>query len=1250
MTWDGHLAKLGRGATSQIHQAQTGVQTGFAFKRVLDSDKQEKPEEFIYRQLINEISILRHPSVRIHPNIVELQGVCWDIELCHREGDHVHVDGQSQAVDYRVWPALVLEMSELGNLLDFAISPAGRELNIYKRLEICIEIGCAIADMHSYGIIHGDIKPHNVLVFKSDTGFRPKVADFGYSVPHLDSARSGLRLPKSRPWDAPEISSHPDFTLAEALKVDLFSYGMLCLWLLFEPQLSGVVSYPPSLAYLETTVLNYSEYQSIGALSEVKTRCELSGFSKALLSIEQMLGTEHRDMLAEFFMCSLEQNPQLRATDVYHALQHLPGKQWLAERLHILYGEDYRVREHIFAELEKLYTKYPNPITRSHLYLCQKLGFGCEQVTAICDRQAADTSPEAELDSEVETQLDCFVRDPLNFGNGNRGHAYRQAADQGLQEYTGPVQRYRLHGVLSTAECVLRRELTSIKKILGVDNRPYLTVLCQLYTVLDSQRRWKEALELKLQAVEALSKKYGPEHAATLMVRSDVCSSYRNLGRWRDAETLQLHLVEYLTDTFGSEHIDTLSSLQRLALIELRLGLWDKAEARQEIVVEAYKTKLGRAHGNTLNAMEVLVGIHIEQNQWDRALSIQSKVTELSAEVFGPEHSSTLYAKSEIATIYARRGDLMMAEEILSPVVAAYKRGLGNKHLATLTQVSKLATIYRRLGRYDEARQFHLEAIETARLTLGEEDPITLDVMEAWIRTRLGMEEIEIDSTATMIEELLEKRRSLLGNQHHSTISLMHLLALAYLIQSRFTEALSKQSEAVKRNSEIFGPQHPNTLASTMAEVVTLRLLGRLRDSESLNEKTLTAMKSTMGECHRATLAAMYNLAITHNYRGRLSDATELMFSCTRLCSETLGPDHPDTILTQEYQSIMCETEYEVIELLTTHGSNMEVTTAVLIAAAESISTGVLAWALQKRVSEMRRSNRGEPLIAPEVIEAVARNQFGDSIMMELLDDHLDEFDITPSVLEALVQNNDAGSAIIEMLHRTRPHMVVITSDLIEKAARDSDTTMLRFLLQNRDPRVSITSKTWINAAGNEERNGEVLSTLLEASHNAIVISTELLAKAAMNEEHGETILRLLLHGKGREEVDWSRVFQSAAMNKYFASEVLEVLLEARSHRLEVTSDILVAAASNQLCGAELMKQLLEAPGDHQVDIPEDVVIAAATNETSGEDVINILIENHRSHISIAHTIATIDVDSKDIKGDCRALLLEIQGKYPKKR
>ena len=133
ITWQSARQEIGKGGTSRVHEAPANIRMSLAFKRVKDDEKSKNIEAEIFQMLNNEIIVLGHPSIQEHPNIVKLQGVCWDIS------------------DDKVWPVLVFEKSQFDDLYSFAARTVGKELDIHHRLKLCIEIGEAIIYMQSHG-------------------------------------------------------------------------------------------------------------------------------------------------------------------------------------------------------------------------------------------------------------------------------------------------------------------------------------------------------------------------------------------------------------------------------------------------------------------------------------------------------------------------------------------------------------------------------------------------------------------------------------------------------------------------------------------------------------------------------------------------------------------------------------------------------------------------------------------------------------------------------------------------------------------------------------------------------------------------------------------------------------------------------------------------------------------------------------------------------------------------------------------
>ena len=105
----------------------------------------------------------------------------------------------------------------------------------------------------------------------------------------------------------------------------------------------------------------------------------------------------------------------------------------------------------------------------------------------------------------------------------------------------------------------------------------------------------------------------------------------------------------------------------------------------------------------------------------------------------------------------------------------------------------------------------------------------------------------------------------------------MNNLALTYRQQGRMNEAAKLQEEVLQKSKEILGDDHPSTLTS-MNNLASMmyRQQGRLDEAANLEEEVLQKRKEILGDDHPGTLTSMNNLAETYQQQRRMNEATML--------------------------------------------------------------------------------------------------------------------------------------------------------------------------------------------------------------------------------------------------------------------------------------------------------------------------------------------------------------------------------------
>ncbi|CAN6248381.1 unnamed protein product [Urochloa humidicola] len=188
--------KLGSGGFGIVYKGTLKNGTEVAVKRLRDSKRN-------LQELEREISIVANLH---HKNLIKFLGYCFQEEGKFLIYEYV----PNNSLD-KFW----YKASFHSNKPDWAIW-----FNIIRG------VACGLQFLHDKGVIHRDLKPHNVLL---DENFNPKIADFDLmrAYDKQKTHESTEKVAGTFGYMAPECTSGRKFQLS--IKSDVYSYGVLVL-------------------------------------------------------------------------------------------------------------------------------------------------------------------------------------------------------------------------------------------------------------------------------------------------------------------------------------------------------------------------------------------------------------------------------------------------------------------------------------------------------------------------------------------------------------------------------------------------------------------------------------------------------------------------------------------------------------------------------------------------------------------------------------------------------------------------------------------------------------------------------------------------------------------------------------------------------------------------------------------------------------------------------------------------------------
>ncbi|KAF3007144.1 hypothetical protein E8E15_000324 [Penicillium rubens] len=221
-------------------------------------------------------------------------------------------------------------------------------------------------------------------------------------------------------------------------------------------------------------------------------------------------------------------------------------------------------------------------------------------------------------------------------------------------------------------------------------------------------------------------------------------------------------------------------------------------------------------------------------------------------------------------------------------------------------------------GLWDEAEQLEVQVMETRKTKLGEDHPDTLTSMANLALTYSNQG--RWDEAEQLQVQLMETRKTKLGEDHPDMLTSMANLALTYSnqgrwdeaeqldVQGRWDEAEQLDVQVMETSKTKLGEDHPDTLTSMGNLASTYWNQGRWDEAEQLFVQVMEMSKTKLGEDHPDTLASMANLAFSWKSSAHDVEAIVLLRECLIKQKQTLGQNHPTT-LSNSRTLLECETE-----------------------------------------------------------------------------------------------------------------------------------------------------------------------------------------------------------------------------------------------------------------------------------------------------------------------------------------------------
>jgi serine/threonine-protein kinase len=640
-----------------------------------------------------------------------------------------------------------MEFIEGTSLLDYC---ASRSLPTSERLRLFIQVCEALNYAHQQLVVHGDLKPGNILVTHEG---RPKLLDFGIAELLDPSTGEGLH-PRTQPWMTPAYAS-PEQICGERITAptDVYALGVV----LFE---------------LLTARLPY-QVDGLTPAQMGRVICEQPPPRPSAMAADET----HRRLLEgdldTIILKALSKEPSRRydsAARLAADLQrYLDGRPVLARPDSVRYRLGKFVRRHRVAVA-----------AGTLLFLSLVGGLAAVSWQAAVAGRQRDRAEEARRQSE---EVGAFVISLF------------EAADP-TQSGSDTV----------AARALLTRGIARVEE-LGSEPAIQARMLEALGQIQLRLGRYRDAGRMIDRAYQIRRRVFGDRHPETAQSYRSMALVLRTDSRAREADSLYRLALAIQREQLGDESPAVAETLLDLAWMDVALGRLDSAQIHSEEAVRIRQVALGPDDPLVADAQMILARTQWRNVDYAGAEATTKAAIALRKTALGPRHPQTAAAMVQLGDLYReflRRP--AQAESLYREALAIQTETLGDDNMYLVHVLGSLAILRSEQGDHAESEALRRWGLRLNRTILGETHP---GVAQAMIFLAQELQaQGRLDEAAALATEALALHRRIRGMDHVGTAGTLHSLAEIRLAQGQFRVADSLGREALRLRLNALGERH----------------------------------------------------------------------------------------------------------------------------------------------------------------------------------------------------------------------------------------------------------------------------------------------------------------------------------------------------------------------------------------------------------------------------------------------------------